>query len=326
MRKKLQVVEVGPRDGFQNIKEIIPLEYKLQTIRHMLDAGVTQMEIGSFVSPKAIPQMSDMKELTAAILGACGDTFSPIALIPNVRGAEMAVACGLKRVTYVVSVSERHNMANVGKTPQESMEALKELVGLFPMLQVRVDLATAFGCPYEGRIAPERVVALMEQAMQCGVREFVFCDTIGVALPAQVETMVRLAKARAGSGTALGLHLHDTRGLGLTNAYVGIQNGIDTLETSVAGLGGCPFAPGAAGNTATEDLLYMARGMGMETGIDFEKYLLAVQYVKEHIQRNVTSRQANLCVSETQNDWAWSRHEAGRKKDDPSGAGAMNKA
>lgn len=296
MKQNINIVEVGPRDGFQNIKDRILLEDKLQTIRLMIDAGVSQMEIGSFVSPKAIPQMADIKELVGKVLAEYGERFTPIALVPNVKGAGEAVACGIKRVTYVVSVSERHNMANVKRLPSESMAALEELVQVFPELRVRLDLATAFGCPYEGNIAPERVLALMEQAMRIGIREFILCDTIGIASPLQVETLVRQAKELVPDQTALGLHLHDTRGLGLANIYAGLRSGVDTFETSIGGLGGCPFAPGAAGNTATEDLLYMLERMGLDTGISLGKYLSAVLYVKEHIQSDLTGRQAAVRV------------------------------
>ena len=292
--KRIQIVEVGPRDGFQNIKQQIPMENKLEVIRLLCESGVGQMEIGSFVNPKAIPQMADMRELSETVMQRHEGMFRPIALIPNIRGAEDACACHIDTVTYVISVSKEHNLANVRKTPEESMAALGEVIRMFPKLHVRLDLATSFGCPYEGEISTERVVTLAKQAEQLGVREFILCDTIGVAAPTQVQRLAETMQKHFSNST-IGLHLHDTRGLGLANIYAGWCCGIELFETSVGGLGGCPFAPGAAGNTATEDLLYMARRMGLETGIVWEKYLLAVQYVKDHIQAQLTGRQLDAC-------------------------------
>lgn len=292
--EQIKIVEVGPRDGFQNIKDKILLEDKLEVIRLLSDAGVSAMELGSFVNPKAIPQMADMKELSEKVLPSIKEQVQCIALIPNLRGAESAVACGYDTVTYVTSVSEKHNLANVRKTPEESLDMLGEILKVYPQLNVRLDLATAFGCPFEGEISTDRVLRLAGRAEELGVGEIILCDTIGVAGPSQVEALAKAVRKEF-SDITIGLHLHDTRGMGIVNIYAGYQSGVQVFETSVGGLGGCPFAPGAAGNTATEDLLYMTKMMGLETGIHWDKYLLAVQYVKEHIQNQLTGRQINVC-------------------------------
>lgn len=292
--EQIKIVEVGPRDGFQNISRLVKLEDKLEVIRLLYEAGVRSMEIGSFVNPKAIPQMADMQELSRQVQSAYKDKMECIALVPNLRGAENAVNSGYNTVTYVTSVSEKHNLANVRKTPTESMSALKDIMKVYPELKVRLDLATSFGCPFEGAISTEQVLHLAETAIELGVREIILCDTIGIAGPRQVSNLSE-AFMNAFPDVTLGLHLHDTRGMGIVNIYAGYQNGVRVFETSVGGLGGCPFAPGAAGNTATEDLLYMAQQMGLDTAIDFEKYLSAVRYVRDYIQPQLTGRQMNLC-------------------------------
>jgi hydroxymethylglutaryl-CoA lyase len=292
--EKIRIVEVGPRDGFQNIKTFIPTERKIELIALLAKAGVREMELTSFVSPKAIPQMSDAKEVAAAALAGLPKDFGAMALVPNARGAQTAAECGIPKVAFVISVSRRHNMENVRRTPEESLESLREVISAFPQLTVRLDIATAFVCPFEGDIPAEAALRLVYAGLEAGVKEIVLCDTIGAASPTQVQSLLRrLRKERVSA--PLGLHLHDTRGLGLANTLIGLQEGITLFETSVAGLGGCPFAPGAAGNTATEDLLNMLDGMKYETGIDLQCYMQAVNYVVEHIQADITSRFYRSC-------------------------------
>ena len=297
--KKVNIIEVGPRDGFQNISEPIATEDKLAVIDLLVQAGVSEMEVTSFVSPKAIPQMADAAQVAEYAVSKYADVLHPVALVPNQRGAENALKAGVKSVAYVISVSEHHNKANVNKTVEESIQQLTTLIQAFPELNVRLDAATAFGCPYEGDIAPSRVLALLQAAVNAGCRSIMLCDTIGVATPVQVQKLMDLVLSDdliRKNNVSVGLHLHDTRGQGLANILAAMEMGISTFETSVGGLGGCPFAPGAAGNTATEDLLYMLNGMGIETGIDLNKYLQAVEYVKTHIRPNLTGHLGSACA------------------------------
>jgi hydroxymethylglutaryl-CoA lyase len=289
--KQVQIVEVGPRDGFQNIKTFIETKVKQQVIDGMIAAGVQVMEVTSFVHPKAIPQMVDAAQIAKTAAQAAGDTFRGLALIPNLTGAKKAYECGIREVTYVISASEQHNLANINRTREQSLEDLQKIVTQVPELAVRLDVATAFGCPLGGKVDDEMVLSLIESALQIGVQSVVLCDTIGVAHPKQVYERARTVKNRF-SDVSFGLHLHDTRGMGLANTLAGLDAGITIFESSIGGLGGCPFAPGAAGNTATEDLVNMFHGMGISTGIDLERYLAVVQMVREKIQDVLTGHMA----------------------------------
>ena len=275
--ERVRVVEVGPRDGFQNLPPITT-EIKYQIISEMIEAGVREMEVTSFVNPKAIPQMADAKELATRVVSDFGNGphLKLIALVPNLRGAQSALECGINTVSFVISASEQHNLKNVRKTPAESMADLKQLLTEEPDLKVRLDLATAFGCPFLGPVPEEMVMAMAAEAAEAGVIEIILCDTIGIGHPAQVFS---LAQKALKLGIPIGLHLHDTRGLGLANTLAGLQAGVSMFETSVAALGGCPFAPGASGNTATEDLLNMLSALNIDTGISMERYLKAVDLV-----------------------------------------------
>ncbi|MGN0159120.1 MAG: hydroxymethylglutaryl-CoA lyase [Brotaphodocola sp.] len=293
-KKHVTLVEVGPRDGFQNVKTQIATEDKIAIIEGMIGAGVRQMEITSFVNPKWLPQMADAAEVAKAVLEHAPEDFRAIALAPNARGVGNAVAAGLKNVTYVVSASESHNKKNVNREIAKSMEELKSICETYADTKIRVSLATAFGCPFEGKVPIEQVLRVTGQIVDAGVDEIVLCDTIGVANPEQVRETVRQVKEHFPQVT-FGLHIHDTRGMGLSNIYAGILEGITIFETSIGGLGGCPFAPGSAGNTATEDMLNMFAGMGIEHGIDLEKYLETVELVKKTVQAPLTGRLSSMC-------------------------------
>lgn len=294
MKKRLadtndvRVIEVGPRDGFQNLKDFIPTETKIKEIELLIASGIKEIEVTSFVHPKAIPQMADAAEVASYIAGEYSDVRL-MALVPNKKGAENAIKCGIQNVAYVISASEAHNKANVNRAVEESLADISQLMREFPELKVRVDVATAFGCPYEGIMPEDKVFRIVDQVLNDGADEIVLCDTIGVANPLQVRKMCESFKTRY-PDEDFALHLHDTRGLGLANAYAALEFGVRALETSVGGLGGCPFAPGAAGNTATEDLLNMLDSMGMNTGVDYEKYMEAVDFAAKNIKKNLTSR------------------------------------
>lgn len=293
--QEVAVVEVGPRDGYQNVKEWIPTETKIAIIEAMIAAGVRSMEITSFVHPKAIPQMADAAQVTQAVLERhAGSAFLPIALVPNLVGARNAYRSGIREVAYVVSASEKHNLANINRTREQSLAELANITSEFPDLKVRLDVATAFGCPFAGKVPEDLVLSLIEEALKHGIATINLCDTIGVANPRQVYNLVTTV-AKTFPGVPLCLHLHDTRGMGLANTLAGLQAGVTMFETSIGGLGGCPFAPGAAGNTATEDLLNMLHAMNIETGIDLDKYLAAVRLVREKIQPDLTGHMVNAC-------------------------------
>lgn len=282
------LIEVGPRDGFQNIRAFIPTETKLAIIRALAAAGIPEMELTSFVSPKAIPQMSDAHEVVAGVSAMPGfGDCRKIVLVPNMRGAQDAFVAGIHTVSFVISASASHNRANVNRTIEESLSDMEQIIEAQPELTVRLDVATAFGCPFEGEVAPGKVLELMRRALDMGAREIVLCDTIGVANPKQVEALCSCAADLAGS-VPLTLHLHDTRGLGIANALSAMQNGITRFEAAAGGLGGCPFAPGAAGNVAMEDLLQLMISMEIKTGIDRAAYLEGVELIKQHIKPDVT--------------------------------------
>lgn len=292
--EKITLVEVGPRDGFQNVKTQIETADKIAIIRGMIEAGVREMEITSFVNPKWLPQMADAAAVAAQILESAPEDFRAIALAPNKRGVENAVKAGMRNVTYVLSASESHNQKNVNRPIEKSLEELKDIRETFADTNIRVSLATSFGCPFEGEVPLEQVLRVLEQIYVAGVREVVLCDTIGVGNPLQVQKTVQAVRKQF-SDLTLGLHFHDTRGMGLSNIFAGLTEGVSIYETSIGGLGGCPFAPGSAGNTATEDMLNMAESMGIAHGIDMEQYLHTVDYVKEWVNAPLTGRISSMC-------------------------------
>ena len=292
--QKATLVEVGPRDGFQNVKAEIATEDKIAIIRQMIRAGVKQMEITSFVNPKWIPQMADAAIVAETILKEAPADFRAIALAPNPRGVENALKAGLKNITYVVSASESHNKKNVNRSIAESLEQIHEVVTTYTDVNFRVSLSVAFGCPYEGEVKRERVLEILDKLYSFGIREVVLCDTVGVANPKQVAALVEAVKALH-EDFILGLHFHDTRGMGIANVLAGLLSGVEIFETCVGGLGGCPFAPGSAGNTSTEDMLGMWKAMDIESGIDLDEFLKAAELVKEKVDAPVTGRLANMC-------------------------------
>ncbi|HWQ60992.1 MAG TPA: hydroxymethylglutaryl-CoA lyase [Negativicutes bacterium] len=292
---QVKITEVGPRDGFQNIKAPIPTAVKQEVVDAIIAAGVKNIEVTSFVHPKAVPQMADAAEVAqAAIAVQAAKGLSLFALVPNLTGAKKAYECGIREVNCVISVSEKHNLANVNRTREQSLADLAAIIAELPDLKVRLAAATVFGCPFAGSVPVEDVLSLVEAAVAAGVSSVTLCDTIGVGNPQQVHQISRLILGSF-PDMPIALHLHDTRGMGLANTLAGLQAGITTFETSIGGLGGCPFAPGAAGNTATEDTVNMLHAMGIATGIDLARYLAAVDIVKAKIQPRLTGHMANAC-------------------------------
>lgn len=271
------ISEVGPRDGLQSINSVMPTEAKKAWISAEAAAGVKEIEVGSFVPPKLLPQLADTGEIVAHALTIPGLTVA--ALVPNFKGAQNAVKAGAHKITLPLSVSETHSQANLRKTHDQVFTEVADIVALLNDLdpsrrpQFEGGLSTAFGCTMEGVVAEDKVVELANKLMRLGCDEVGLSDTTGYANPAQLKRLVRRIKAEVGDANLTGVHLHNTRGLGLANALAALEEGITTLDSSLAGLGGCPFAPGASGNIVTEDLVFMLDSMGVETGIDLGKLL-----------------------------------------------------
>lgn len=274
---RIHLSEVGPRDGLQSIKRVMPLDAKKAWIAAEAAAGVREIEVGSFVPASLLPQMADTAELVAFARMIRG--LSVAVLVPNLRGAERAIAAGAQKMSIPFSMSETHSLKNVRKNHAEMVEeirAIAQLVAAQPAESrphFEVGLSTAFGCTMEGPVSEDTVVRLAAASIAAGAVEVGLSDTTGYANPAQVKRLVRKVKAEIGADKLNTLHLHNTRGLGLANALAGLDEGITTLDASLAGLGGCPFAPGASGNIVTEDLVFMLQAMGYETGIDLEQLL-----------------------------------------------------
>jgi hydroxymethylglutaryl-CoA lyase len=271
--RQVQICEVGPRDGLQNAKQLMPTETKKRWISALAAAGVNEIEVGSFVPPKLIPAMADTGEIVQHALGIKG--LKVVALAPNVKGFERARDAGAHKITFPVSASHQHSVANVRMTPDQMIEEVRKAAsmrdGHAPEIEGAV--STAFGCTMQGNVAEDDVVRIaVKLAEFCeGVA---LADTVGYANPAQVKRVFRRVKQEIGDKLE-GAHFHNTRGLGLANALAAWEEGVRSFDSSMGGLGGCPFAPGASGNVITEDLVFMFESMGIQTGIDFEKLIEA---------------------------------------------------
>jgi hydroxymethylglutaryl-CoA lyase len=277
---QLLVSEVGPRDGLQSIVSIMPTAAKKRWITEEAAAGVREIEVGSFVPAKLLPQLADTAEIVAHAKTIPG--LAVAALVPNLFGAKRAIEAGVDKMSLPLSVSESHSIANLRRNHAEVLEEIRRIVELLAEMpgaerpHFEVGLATAFGCSIEGPVAERKVLELAVQAIELGADEVGLSDTTGSANPAQVQRLVGLVCREVGDERLTGIHLHNTRGQGLANALAAIQVGITTLDSSLGGIGGCPAAPGASGNIVTEDLVFMLNSMGYDTGIDIRK-LLAVR-------------------------------------------------
>lgn len=280
-KEPVRIVEVGPRDGLQNLNEYVETGKKVSLIKRLAESGLKEIQVGSFVHPKAIPQFRDMKKVVCGILDVRGVKFST--LVPNLRGAQNAIESGIKKLVFFFSVSRSHNLNNVKQTPEESIEQLKkilEFVSSYPEIELRVDLATAFGCPFEIKVREEDVFHYVESVRDMGIKEIVLCDTVGYGNPRQVESITRTCVSNY-PDVIFGVHFHNTRNLGLANALAAYESGIRSFDSSIGGLGGCPFAPGATGNVSTEDTVFMFSEMDVETGVDILALLGTAKYLKE---------------------------------------------
>ena len=275
MSTQVRISEVSLRDGLQSISRIMPTQAKKECILAAVRAGVCEMEVGSFVPSSLLPQMADTAEIVEFARGVEG--LDVVALVPNLKGAQRAIAAGAHRMSIPFSMSETHSVRNVRKDHAAMIAeigAIAQAVAASPEGQrphFEVGLSTAFGCTIEGPVNEDQVVRLAEASIEAGAVEVCLSDTTGYANPAQVRRLVRAVKAAIGSDRLNTLHLHNTRGLGLANVLAGLDEGIRTFDASIGGLGGCPFAPGASGNIVTEDLVFMLEAMGVDTGIDLER-------------------------------------------------------
>jgi hydroxymethylglutaryl-CoA lyase len=277
MSTAILISEVGPRDGLQSIKSIMPLEAKKAWISAEAAAGIREIEVGSFVPAQLLPQLADTAEVVAHARTIPGLTVA--VLVPNFKGAENAVKAGAHKITLPLSASESHSLKNVRRTHAQVLDEVRAIAAMLATLpsdqrpHFEGGLSTAFGCTIEGIVPERKVVELAEQLMKAGCDEVGLSDTTGYANPAQVKRLVKAVRAVVGERALNGLHLHNTRGLGLANVMAGLEMGISTFDSSLGGLGGCPFAPGASGNIVTEDLAFMLEAMGLDTGIDLPRLL-----------------------------------------------------
>lgn len=293
--KKIEIMEVCPRDGWQNHKVIIPTETKIKYIKKMIDCGAKSMDVTSFVSPKAVPQMADAMDVVAGVREYAkekGCVLSGLAL--NKKGVENARAAGLTNVAFVLSVSEEHNLRNSRRTIEESRAMFRELAKEASDLNISLALPCVFGSPFGDEISMELVRDIIEEAFNLGIKEIGLADTAGISTPYHTREVLQYIKTFM-DFKPLGIHLHDTRGMGLANAYVAIEEGITKLEASMGAMGGCPFVPGAKGNVASEDLIHMCEKMGIDTGYDLDLFVKTAIEMGEEIGAVLSSSQINLC-------------------------------
>ena len=286
------VHEVGPRDGLQSIQTIFPTDAKMNWIRQLARAGVPQIQVGSFVPPKNLPQMADSAEVVRQSVDISGLTVS--ALVPNLRGAENGMAAGAHQIGVVISVSEAHNMSNVKRSVAESLEGFSKIVQYrdaneeYKDIVISGGLATSFGCTIDGKVAVADVMRVAEEYLKRGADRISVADTVGHANPKQVKNLFDELYQTVGKEVAIGAHFHDTRGLGLANAFAALEAGVRELDSCLGGLGGCPYAPGATGNIVTEDLVFMLEAMGMRTGVDLDGLLEAREIMEKQLKDEPT--------------------------------------
>ncbi|CAN7534334.1 hydroxymethylglutaryl-CoA lyase [Polaromonas sp. LjRoot131] len=275
-RPEVLISEVGPRDGLQSVKAVMPTDDKLRWITALYDAGLREIEVASFVPARLLPQMADAAEVVRHALTLPGLTV--MALVPNLRGAQAALAAGVHKLTLPVSASAAHSLANVRKTREEMVEEVRAIAALrrdtAPQVKVEAGISTAFGCTLQGQVAEDEVIRLAAQCIAAGADEAGLSDTTGYANPAQVRRLFRRLRAEIGEHAGAA-HMHNTRGLGLANCLAAYEEGVRTFDASLGGLGGCPYAPGASGNVVTEDLVFMFEAMGVPTGVDLGRLMAA---------------------------------------------------
>jgi hydroxymethylglutaryl-CoA lyase len=295
MSRRIEIVEVGPRDGLQNEKTLLEVGDKLEMIRRLEAAGARRMEVVSFVNPKRVPQMAGAEEIMAALPRKAGR--SRIGLVLNLKGWERCVAAGCDEANVVVCASDGFGIRNQGASVDEQIEAMAHIVGVRRKEEppISVTISVAFGCPFDGEVPEDRIVAIARAAADLRVAEIALADTIGVADPWTVRRRVEAVRKATGH-IPLRLHFHDTRNTGLANAYAGVEAGVDILDASVGGLGGCPFAPNATGNIGTEDLVYMLERAGYETGYDISQLIEIAKWASDKLGKAPASSLARAGV------------------------------
>ncbi len=282
--KRVRVVEVGARDGLQNEPTFVPTEAKIRFIEMLAEAGLSVVEATSFVSPRWVPQLADAEQVLMGLRRLSGVRY-PV-LVPNLKGLERALTAGAREIAIFTAASETFCQKNLNRTIEQSLQEFEQVVAQARQagLWVRAYISTAFVCPYEGIISPDKVLPIVERLLTMGVDEISLGDTIGAAVPTQVAQLTERLQGVLPL-EQLAYHFHDTYGMALANVLMALQIGVSIFDSSAGGLGGCPFAPGAAGNLATEDLLTMLHGMGIETGVDQRKVAEAARYILQYLQR-----------------------------------------
>lgn len=296
MPDSVRIVEVGPRDGLQNEKTIVPVEVKVEFIRRLAAAGLRTIEAGSFVSPKRVPQMADTAEVLSR-LPADPAVRYPV-LVPNMKGMEEALAAGVAEIAVFASASETFSHRNIGCSIAGSIERFRPVLDLAKArsIAVRGYVSCVLGCPYEGEVAVGAVTSLSRQLAELGCYEIALGDTIGIGTPRRAREVVRAVAGETGIGM-LAVHFHDTRGQALANILACLEEGVGVVDGAVAGLGGCPYAPGASGNVSTEDLVFMLEGMGVGTGVDLDLAIGAGRFICGHLGRGTGSKVAQAAAS-----------------------------
>jgi isopropylmalate/homocitrate/citramalate synthase len=291
---RVQVVEVGPRDGLQNESVVVATEDKVRFVEMLADAGLTEIEVSSFVSPGRVPQLADADAVFARLAPRSGVRYS--ALVPNARGLERALEAGVRSIALFTAASEAFTRRNIGMAIKESIESFRPLVSkaLSEGVRVRAYVSTAFVCPYEGPISPAQVVPIVRELSAMGACEISMGDTIGFATPDAVARLTDAVQAVL-PREQMAYHFHDTRGAALANVLMALEYGIAIFDSSAGGIGGCPFAPGAAGNLATEDLLALLHGMGIETGVDLQRVAAASRFLESRLGHALPSKALQTC-------------------------------
>jgi isopropylmalate/homocitrate/citramalate synthase len=286
---RVAIVEVGPRDGLQNEQGVVPTAAKIAFVDALSSAGHSVIEVSAFVSPRWVPQMADATAVFAGITRRPGVRYT--ALVPNLAGLARAQAAGVTEIAIFAAASETFSQRNINQSVEQSLATYQAVCNeaLAAGMRVRGYLSTCFGCPFEGAVAPDRVADVAARLLDLGVFEVAVSDTIGVAHPGQIPQVLDAVTARVPLAQ-VALHLHDTRGTALANVLAGLQYGVTTYDSAAGGLGGCPYAPGASGNLATEDLLYMLHGMGIETGVSLEGVVAASRTLRSSIDHALPSR------------------------------------
>ncbi len=289
--KSIFITEVGPRDGLQNEKTVLSTEHKIEFILMLQEAGLKSIEATSFVRRDKIPQMGDAKELFEGLMSLTQKPISYPCLVPNLKGLELAISAGVKEIALFTATSESFNKKNINASIDESFERMAKVVELAQEnnLKIRGYISTVFGCPYEGETSVEKLIEVVRRLKDFGVYDISLGDTIGVGTPKQVQEIISKLKTNF-ELDLFSMHFHDTRGMALANILTSLENGIRKFDSSAGGLGGCPYAKGATGNVATEDIVYLCESLGIETGVDMKKLARASEFILTKVGRQSSSK------------------------------------